>query len=147
MRIYFEVEGETVGKQRPRVVRRGNHVGSYTPRKTADYEETIRLAFKAANYGEAPVFPRSESLTMELAIFCGIPKSYSKKRTQRCLLGEELPGKKPDVDNIAKCFMDALNGLCYEDDAQVTTLFAEKRYSSDPHVEVTITTRRQDEKP
>lgn len=29
---------------------------------------------------------------------------------------------KPDVDNIAKCYLDALNGAAYEDDRQIVEL-------------------------
>ena len=49
-----------------------------------------------------------------------MPKSWSnKKRTEleskRC-----ISRKKPDIDNCMKSVMDALNGLAYTDDSQVT---------------------------
>ena len=32
--VMYTVYGEAIGKQRPRFVRRGNHVSTYTPEKT-----------------------------------------------------------------------------------------------------------------
>ena len=48
------------------------------------------------------------------------------------------PHKKPDVDNIAKVVLDALNGLVYTDDKQVTDLRVRKRYDTVERIEVII---------
>ena len=37
---------------------------------------------------------------------------------------------RPDVDNYMKAAMDALEGIFYHNDSQVTTLHAEKRFSN-----------------
>ena len=42
------------------------------------------------------------------------------------------------MDNIEKAIMDALNGLAWNDDAQVVQKFAMKVYSDDPRVVVEI---------
>ena len=55
------------------------------------------------------------------------------------MLEDQLyPTKKPDIDNIAKCVLDALNKLAYRDDTQVVTLRMEKHYGEIPRVEVEI---------
>jgi Holliday junction resolvase RusA-like endonuclease len=43
---------------------------------------------------------------------------------------EQLEQKitKPDVDNLAKAILDALNGVAYEDDSQVYSLEVQKWY-------------------
>lgn len=54
---------------------------------------------------------------------------------------EELPfpDKQPDVDNIVKIVLDALNGLAWHDDAQVTFLAVSKEYTGkEPFVAVTL---------
>lgn len=38
---------------------------------------------------------------------------------------------KPDIDNIIKIVMDALNGYAYQDDTQVVQLDARKEYAAD----------------
>lgn len=46
--------------------------------------------------------------------------------------------KKPDLDKMIRSVKDALKGVLYLDDAQVVDLFAQKRYSDSPGVEVTF---------
>ena len=65
-----------------------------------------------------------------------IPKSYSEKR-KKALDGQMRP-KKPDVDNIAKFYLDALNETLYDDDAQIVSLNVIKRYSILPSVIITF---------
>jgi Holliday junction resolvase RusA-like endonuclease len=43
------------------------------------------------------------------------------------------------LDNVAKLVCDALNGICWADDAQVTSLIAEKEYGDQPRLDVMIT--------
>ena len=52
------------------------------------------------------------------------------------LKGELLPAKKPDIDNIAKVVLDALNSVAYRDDTQVVELQLRKQYSEKPRVEI-----------
>jgi Holliday junction resolvase RusA-like endonuclease len=44
----------------------------------------------------------------------------------------------PDIDNLEKLVLDALNGLYYDDDRQVISLVASKRYSDIARTEVSI---------
>lgn len=46
--------------------------------------------------------------------------------------------KKPDIDNVVKAVLDALNGVAYRDDTQVIELHVRKSYSEKPRVEVCI---------
>jgi Holliday junction resolvase RusA-like endonuclease len=54
------------------------------------------------------------------------------------LAGTERPSKKPDIDNIAKCFLDAMNGIIYLDDTQVVELHIKKLYSSLSGVDILV---------
>ena len=49
-----------------------------------------------------------------------------------------FPKVKPDLDNVVKAVLDALNGVVYRDDAQVVNLVATKRYATEPRVEVYV---------
>ena len=139
MTIYFTVPGPPVGKARPKVVRAKNGMSmSYTPDKTVAYEELVRLRFQ-----ESPKSRDFQPLqgALRIKIFAGypIPKSTSKKHRAAMLAGTELPTKKPDWDNIGKIICDALNGVAYEDDKQVTESQMRKRYIDGPgQVEVWI---------
>ena len=48
------------------------------------------------------------------------------------------PTQKPDVDNIAKSVLDAMNKLAFKDDNQVTKISVEKRFSQEEKVEIRI---------
>jgi Holliday junction resolvase RusA-like endonuclease len=131
----YLVEGNPIGKGRPKFARRGNFVSTYTPTKTRDYETVIKEAAKKAMGSnellETPV-------TVAIYITVPIPQSYSKKRTEACLKDIERPIKKPDIDNIAKCFLDAMQDVVYLNDTQVLTLHVTKVYGTVGMVEVMV---------
>ena len=54
------------------------------------------------------------------------------------LAGEVRYTKKIDADNLAKSILDALNGLAYDDDAQVCMLVVKKLYAEVERVEVIL---------
>jgi Holliday junction resolvase RusA-like endonuclease len=133
--VTYMVEGNPVGKGRPKFARRGNFVSAYTPTKTRDYESVIKdAAQKAMGSNELLETP----VTVAIYITVPIPQSYSKKRSEACLNGFEKPIKKPDIDNIAKCFLDAMNEIVYKDDTQVLTLHITKVYGTVGMVEVMV---------
>lgn len=132
----FTVYGEPQGKARARTVRSGGKVHSFTPQKTADYEELVRRAWLAS--GETGYFNKTPIAVKILAYF-QIPKSVSKKKREEMLDDFVRPTKKPDADNIAKIICDGLNGIAYGDDAQVVDLEVTKYWTDgDARVEVTI---------
>jgi Holliday junction resolvase RusA-like endonuclease len=67
-----------------------------------------------------------------------IPASYTKKRTQACLSGEERPIKRSDIDNFCKAIFDGMNGIVFADDSQVVSLHATKVYGTVGLVEVMV---------
>ena len=135
--IYFKVMGEPVGKGRPRFSKRGDYVHAYTPKKTSDYEEKIKFEFMACNCEKMPVYGKGIPLKVEMVIAMQIPHSWSGKKREQARLGNIVPTKKPDVDNVIKQ-LDALNGLAFHDDSQIVEITAEKIYVEDPYLEVRI---------
>ena len=133
--VSFIVFGTPVGKGRPRFRNTGKFVQTYTPKKTGDYEDTVRTSARAAMGSEKPL---ETPVSVYLYIRLPIPASYSKKRTQDCIDGIERPAKKPDIDNVAKAVMDAMNGIVYRDDCQIVDLHIAKVYAVTPAVEVVV---------
>ena len=134
--VMYTVYGEAIGKQRPRFVRRGNHVSTYTPEKTKTYEDEIRYMARAA-MGASP--PLETPVTVAIYIRVEIPKSFSKQKRKDALEGILKPTKKPDIDNIAKSHLDAIQGgIIILDDKQVVNLHVTKVYAETPAVEVMV---------
>jgi Holliday junction resolvase RusA-like endonuclease len=130
MELQFTVPGEPRGKGRPRFTRRGF---AYTDTATRDYETLI-----ACRASEAmPCAPVETPVSVRIDIYKGIPKSWTRAKRLRAMDGQEIPGK-PDLDNVAKAVLDALNGVVYADDVQVTRLLVTKQYSLEPRLVVTV---------
>ena len=128
--------GPPKGKARARTVRtRGGQTFSYTPEGTVLYQNLIKISFSQT--GERP-FRAEEYLRVTIMAYYPVPKSTSKKKATEMVAGYIRPAKKPDIDNVVKSILDALNGVAYHDDTQVVAVFAEKYYSDTPRVEVEI---------
>lgn len=125
MSIEFVVPGEAVGKGRPRAFRMGNGVRMHTPERTARYENLVRLSASAAMAGRAPF---AGPVEMDLVIVTVPPASWSKKKRAAALAGEVRPTSKPDCSNVLKGIEDAMNGIVFGDDKQVTDVRVRKRY-------------------
>ena len=131
MKLSFYIEGKVQAKQRPRLSR----YSTYTPEKTKNYENWVKLCF----INKYPNFkPLEDALRVKIFAYYEIPKSTSKKRKLAMLDDEIRPTIKPDTDNIAKGILDSLNKIVYLDDKQVVDLEVKKMYAEKPCVYVVI---------
>ena len=133
MEVRFTVPGEPRGKGRPRFTRAGH---PYTDDKTRDYEYQIVICYRAAH--GAFRFPETAFLEITITAYLPIPKGASKAKREAMELGLILPSRKPDVDNIEKAVLDALNGIAYKDDARVHKTSCAKYYGAEPRLEIEI---------
>lgn len=125
----FEVNIRPHGKQRPRVCKNGI---TFTPKKTLDNEKLIRLAFIQSKCNKL-----EGNLNVEITAIFAPNKSETKKNKALQITG--IPyNKKPDIDNICKEVLDALNGMAWNDDASVVKLSGEKRYGSEDKLIIKI---------
>lgn len=133
--LRFVVEGDPVGKQRPRFSGAGAGIRTYTPQKTKDYERLVQdnyylqIGKKGVGY-----FEPQEPVFMLIDAVFRIPKGFTKADRAKAVRGEILPVKRADSDNISKVCMDALNGYAYHDDAQVVEVYCRKVYGENPRV-------------
>ena len=133
--VMYTVYGEPVGKGRPRFAKRGNFVSTYTPLKTKTYEDEIRMMAKAAMGSSEPL---ETPVTVAIYIRVGIPTSFSKQKRKDAIEGILKPTKKPDADNVLKCFLDGMNEIVYLDDKQVVNIHLTKVYAETPAVEIMV---------
>ena len=133
MKYEFEVPGAIKGKGRPRV---NSYTGIvYTPTTTKDYEYLVEQYFLL----KYPKFkPLEGRLAVNIKAIFSIPKSTKKVDKDKMLENTISPTKKPDIDNIVKIILDAMNKFAFKDDTQITKLSVEKVYGNEEKVEVTI---------
>lgn len=131
MNAAFTIHAAPTGKARPRVT---SH-GTYTPRKTKEYEALVRSEYGIqcgnTHFGDAP-------LVVYITAYYPIPKSASKAKREKMIHFEIVPKVKPDFDNVCKAVCDALNGIAYRDDAQIVEAHFHKWYGEEPCVKVVI---------
>lgn len=126
----FEVAGEVIGKGRPRFTRSGR---TYTPKKTQDYEKVIKTAY-LSKYS----YLSKKSLRIKIIAYLEVAKSHSKVKKTKMLANQLQCTKKPDIDNITKVVLDALNKVAYLDDTQVVELAIIKRWSDAAKLKIII---------
>ena len=129
----FEVPGKVIGKGRPRL---NSYTGIvYTPTKTKDYETLIEQYFLL----KYPKFQILEGrIKVSIIAYFSIPKATKKSDINEMLDNNISPTKKPDIDNIAKIILDALNKLAFKDDNQITKLEIEKKYGTEEKISVKV---------
>lgn len=82
----------------------------------------IQAAFKSARVRKKCQFfaAKGTPVRLKIEVYTPLAKSTPKGTTS-------LPHvKKPDLDNVVKLILDALNGVAWDDDQQVTCIFAKK---------------------
>jgi Holliday junction resolvase RusA-like endonuclease len=120
----FGVAGVQKAKGRARVTRRGF---AYTPQKTREAEEN----FLAQAVQHAPASPITGPVLVLLWFFLPIPQSWSRKKRELAASGAHMPTGKPDIDNLAKLCLDAMNGTFWVDDSQIVEIKLRKKYTSE----------------
>lgn len=135
--ISFTVPGPPQGKARARTFYNPalQRMQSITPGNTVLYENLVKLMYQNAAKGES-----LDDGPISATIECWFqpPKSCSKKQLAAMLDGKSFPQKKPDLDNIIKIILDALNKVAYPDDKAVVAVTATKGYAEEARVDVRL---------
>jgi Holliday junction resolvase RusA-like endonuclease len=125
----FEIIGDPVPQKQTRFTRNGH---TYNP-SSKDIE---RLQWQIRP--NAPVNWLVGPVEMHLTFYMPIPKSASSRMKLQMRNEIILPDKKPDFDNLAYLVTNALKGIVYKDDAQVTDCVIRKRYSDKPRTVIKV---------
>lgn len=101
-----------VAASRPRVSRHGSYyAGAYRRFRT----EVSPIVDEVLGNNFDPL---EGKLNVDIECFCTRPKTT------------KLENPKPDVDNMAKACLDALNGKLWHDDSQIIRLYVTKQWAS-----------------
>lgn len=74
--------------------------------------------------------PMEGPLCIRLSFYLPRPKSIPKRVA--------YPTKRPDLDKMVRSVKDALTGVLYRDDSQIVSIVADKEYSEEPGVHVSL---------
>lgn len=133
MPITFSVAGDPVPQPRPRVSTQGGFGRAYVPKShpVHGYRAAVAAAARHAGAGT-----HGDTVEVVIDLVFARPKSHLRKSG----VAKGAPSvPRPDIDNCAKAVLDALNGVAWEDDAQVRRLVVEKSYGTEARTTVRIT--------
>lgn len=139
--IVIKVKGEPTAQKRHRSVRMGSFNRQYDP-SASDKGDFLSLVQK-----NAPETPYNVPLHVELQFYFSRPKSHYKTGKNAHLLKDNPPRyhvSRPDVDNLTKFVMDALNKVYWKDDSYISSLVVNKFYSDTPRTVIEVSTIPQD---
>lgn len=116
----YRIYGNPEPQGRPRAARRGGRLIFYDPAKSKKWKKAVKN--QVSNFNLL-FFPLIEKKEIEISIYF-----YLKRpKKNRC---DSPHLKKPDLSNLVKAVEDALTGLIYKDDSQITHIEARKQYAN-----------------
>lgn len=124
MEISFTVEAQPLAQPRPRARAFPNGgIQIYNPNNKAmkDYKALILEKFLEAK-GDSDV-PLDKPVEVTVQCWMKRPQTYLNKKYDDLLSPHT---QKPDLDNLAKPVLDALNGVAWKDDSQIFELRIQK---------------------
>lgn len=131
-RISFTASGPVRGQGRPKAyVKPSGHAGLYQTDADLSYREMLRVlaleAMRKAGYSAA-VADAERGFTVKIEALRAMPGSFSKRKRRMAMDGRIPVTAKPDIDNVIKMVLDAMNGIVYPDDRLVQSVWALKAW-------------------
>jgi Holliday junction resolvase RusA-like endonuclease len=77
-------------------------------------------------------------LGQEMLADCPVDVTYHFVMKRGKTVKRKLPSVTPDLDKLVRCIDDALEGVVYKNDSQITSMRAGKTYGEQPRVEIEI---------
>lgn len=132
MTITLSIPGDPVPQPRPRVSTAGGFARAYVPKShpVHAYRQAIALAAAAAGLRE-----QAKPVSVVIDAVFARPKSHMTKGGVKAT-APALP--RPDVDNLGKAVLDALQDVM-GDDTHVARLVVEKSWGTEGRTTVRIT--------
>lgn len=130
--ISFDLYGDPIPQKRARHSRVNGRMMTFNPQKLE--REQIQWQIKSQFKEEPFTIP----LALDLIFLMPIPASSSATKKKQMANGLIAHTKKPDLDNLCKFYLDAMNNLVFKDDSQVIEIRMKKIYSSTPGTTIRV---------
>ena len=134
MKLEILIKIKPMPHQSVRVTRRGIH---YQPKKVKDYKRDVVLQAKEQLPDDFKIIPKGSEINILELVYCfAFPKSMAKKNR---VVGMSKT-TKPDLhDNLNKAFFDALEGVVWEQDQNISCIqFMRKCYGEEDYIRMTV---------
>jgi Holliday junction resolvase RusA-like endonuclease len=112
----------------------------FTPGKQRYAMSVIQTIAHEAMAGQNAI---SVPVSMTIFAVWPWPKSWSEKKRRK--QGAHYKTSKPDADNVGKLVSDSLNGIVFNDDAQIVDMRVIKQYGLNAQTRVVIDTLQEEE--
>jgi len=125
--ISFTIYGNPVAQGRPRAFIPKSKTKVWTrpivtdPSNAREWKQLVKA--QAALYRRNETGLIQGSIHLSLEFYLMRPKSLPKKVTEHI--------KRPDLENLSKAVIDALQGIFFRDDSQISLLLLSKTYCRD----------------
>ena len=132
--LSLEFDVNPIGKARARFSRMNGRF--FTPKKTEDWERLVKSLARQQVRGKGLNMTAPVYLDID-AYFAPMP-TWPKWKKAAAMLGLISNTSKPDVDNVAKALLDALNGIVYADDQYIVGFRIMKHFAEKGHISVSV---------
>lgn len=129
MKFVFDGRPET--KIRHRTFQCGGKTRTYDP-KSAQKDRDKWLTKSQMNENDSKLSCKAPT---HVDMYFGIPYPKQASRAKR---SEFHVITKPDIDNYIKYYLDVMNGIAYQDDNQISSIYAVKHYSETPETKIIL---------
>lgn len=133
LHLDFEVPGAPVPWKRPEQNARG---GRRTNAKDGAHRELVAIHARRAS-SEQRKEPLAGDVQVMLTFVLPIPASATRRDREAMQAGLKRP-RGSDIDNLSKAVFDAVQGIAFLNDSQVSAMFARKLYGIEPKTVVTV---------
>lgn len=117
-----------IGSPRPRFRNADRFVQTYMPTSYTKHKDYIQE--------QMPKLLTDKNLKVSLYFYFEPPKSWSKKR--KLIAIGTYKRTKPDVDNLIKTVLDAVNNHVWQDDNQVVHIDSYKMYAEESKIVMVV---------
>lgn len=136
--LLIDLKGPPTPQGRPRIARRGAYAHAYDP----NAKDKKRITQKAMALIAEKTWIVADTDEYAVTIKFHVPFPANDKKRNLASWSQSATSK-PDLDNLAKFYLDALNNLAWFDDQQITSLHLIKKYSSQPNTAIYVTKKTQ----
>ena len=133
------IDGELVILGKPVAQKRHRYTFKKGFARNYDPSFTDKKNFKIKVMEFSPYKMVKGAIMLSLTFYMPRPKNHYRTGKFSNLLRVDAPTNhitKPDIDNLSKFVMDALQGILWDDDCYINALDAKKAYSDKPRTEI-----------